>query len=219
MRLTLGVVSGCIEINDAFYLVIEKPRALYEFVNDLYTQINGNDGVIVFSDDNGVLKPSKSVELITTYIPFDVNEKRLLNKINGLLEKEAVNEVNYSSTMELLAQLENYISKLTETFMCSFEYNGLSVSSLIKMCGITIVDDSACNIEKLINYMDVVSELIGDRLFIFVNLTAFYPEDEVMDFIDTVKIKGFQVLIVDSVNRDYISDVEKLIIDEDLCII
>ena len=219
MRMTLSVVSGFIDIDNVFYLVIENPDAMYRFINDIYIQSIGEEGEIILSEESKILKLSKCVELITTYIPFDINEKRILNKIVGILEKEAVNELNYGKTMELLAQIENYVSSLTDMFNYSFDYSGISVTSLIKMCGISIIDDSLCKVDKLVIYMDMVRELLGDKLFVFVNPTSYYPKDMMLNFIETVKTKGHKVLIVDSMCRDYIKDIDRLIIDDDLCII
>lgn len=217
--MTLSIVSGYIDVDSVFYLVIEDPDAMYRFVDDLYRQISGDEGDITLSEDSKIIKMSKSVELITTYIPFDINEKRILNKINSMIEKEAVNELNYSKTMSLLAEIENYISGLTDRFRYSFDYTGITVSSLVKMCGVTIVDDSMCNIDKLVNFMDVVTDLLGERLFIYVNLTSYYSKSMVLDFVKTVRIKGYKVLIVDSSYREYMKEIDGLIIDDDLCII
>ena len=45
-------------------------------------------------------------ELIMNYIPFEVNTKKLMNSLAGVLEKEAVSEENFLQTQELLTKIE-----------------------------------------------------------------------------------------------------------------
>ena len=200
-------------------LIIENPNIMYRFINQLYNSINGEEEDLVLSNDNNILKTSKNIELVTTFIPFDINEKRLITKINALLEKEAVNELHYYETMNLLASIEKYINYLSEVLPCNIDYSSINISSLIKMCGVSIADDSLSVIERIYNYMNLVRDLLGEKIFVFVNMHSFFSNNDIQSFVDTVTSHKFYTLLIDSNEYDNIKKVRRIIIDKDLCII
>ncbi len=200
-------------------LIIENPNIMYRFINQLYNSINGEEEDLVLSNDNNILKTSKNIELVTTFIPFDINEKRLITKINALLEKEAVNELHYYETMNLLASIEKYINYLSEVLPCNIDYSSINISSLIKMCGVSIADDSLSVIERIYNYMNLVRDLLGEKIFVFVNMHSFFINNDIQSFVDTVTSHKFYTLLIDSNEYDNIKKVRRIIIDKDLCII
>ena len=148
-----------------------------------------------------------------------MNEKRLISKIQNFLEKEALNPDNFNKTMEVLANIEQYVYRLADTFPYELDFTGINISSLIKMCGLSIVDDSISNIEKIYNYMSIVRELLGDRLFVFANIRSYYSDDDMYKFVETVVDHKFKVLLVENYERNILSGTRRLIIDNDLCII
>ncbi len=201
-------------------LIIENPSAYYKFVEDIYNAINGGDTTIVLSEEGKIINSSKKMELITTFIPFEINEKRLLNKINGLLEDKAVSENKYIETMRLLTDIEGYMYDLSRDFPYNLDFSGISITSLIKMCGTVICDDSNSPIQRVLNYMEIVRDLLGDKLFIYVNMGAFFNVEEINMFIKTVSSHKFYVMMIDNYDYKYEKDlISKLIIDKDLCII
>ena len=157
--------------------------------------------------------------MITNYIPFDLNEKRLITKIQGLLEKEALNADNFQKTMTILADIERYVYGLSELFPYELDFKGISAAALIKMCGLVIVDDSISAIERIYNYMTIVRELLGEKLFIFSNMRSYFSDDDIQEFIDTIIDHKFNVLMIENSDRKRVNKTRKMIIDNDLCII
>lgn len=221
MKIASDFFQEVIEINEGeiFSLVIENQKLMLDFIKEIYGQINGEEGRIVLSDKDEILKISKTVELITTFVPFELNEKRLLAKINALLEKEAVNEKYYNKTMLLLAEIERHVDNIAAIFPYSFDYQGINVSSLVKMCGLNILDDSNSDIEKVVNYMSIVRDLLGEKLFIFVNMRLYFDDEDMQKFIDTVNAHNYYVMMIDGVEKSKLDGIRRLIIDKDLCII
>ncbi len=221
MRLISSLFQGEVNIGheEAFNLVIENKSVFYNFITDLYHQTQGQEGNTIISIDDQIVKTSKIVELITTIIPFEINEKRLITKINAILEKEALNEDNYQETMNLLGNIERYIDNLSDVVSVNIDCTGINAGSLVKMCGIEIVDDSECLVEKIFNYMNIVRELLGERLFVFVNLRSYVDDEELQKFIDTSIAHNIMVLLVDNYEGNKLKGLRKLIVDKDLCII
>lgn len=221
MKIITNLFSGEIVIENEVVssLIIEKPDVMYKLIDQLYKSINGEENDIVLSDENTILKISKNVELITTFIPFNINEKRLITKINSLLEQEAVNEIHYYETMNLLTSIEKYVNIIADVLPCNIDYSNINISSLIKMCGISIVDDGVSVIERVFNYMTLVRELLGEKVFVFVNMHSFFDINEMKMFVDTLIAHKFYVLLIDSNEYGKINKVRRVIVDKDLCII
>ena len=221
MKIITNLFSGEIVIENEVVssLIIEKPDVMYKLIDQLYKSINGEENDIVLSDENTILKISKNVELVTTFIPFNINEKRLITKINSLLEQEAVNEIHYYETMNLLTSIEKYVNIIADVLPCNIDYSNINISSLIKMCGISIVDDGVSVIERVFNYMTLVRELLGEKVFVFVNMHSFFDINEMKMFVDTLIAHKFYVLLIDSNEYGKINKVRRVIVDKDLCII
>ena len=70
---------------------------------------DGNEGKSVLSESGKTLPISKNLELLQSFIPFELNKKQLVNKLVASLEREAVGEDQYKKTVELLSEIEKYI--------------------------------------------------------------------------------------------------------------
>ena len=221
MRIVTKLFDARLEIkeDEILELVIENHKVLYNMLTDIYYQTLGNEGDTVLSEGDHIIKISKKVELITNYIPFDINEKRLINKIQSLLEKEAVSSDNYQKTMEIIAEIEQYVYRLSDSLPYELDLSGISAASLIKVCGISIVDDSESIIERVFNYMNIVRDLLGEKLFIFANIRSYFNDNDLQLFIDTVINHKFNVLFIDNRDCKKLNGMRKIIVDDDLCII
>ena len=71
-------------------LVIENRQLFRSFLCDIVSAIDGCRTDLVLSDKDKMLDSSKYVEIITDFINFDLNQKSLITKIIGELERSAV---------------------------------------------------------------------------------------------------------------------------------
>lgn len=221
MKLTSSLFQECImiESDKVTSLIIENQNLFLKILQELYSVTCGNEGDIILSENHTIMKASGMIELITTFVPFDINEKRLISKINTILEREALNEIHYMETMNLLSMIEMYMGELSNNLPCIIDYKSINITALIKMCGIEITDDSSSLIEKVFNYMMLVRELLGERLFIFVNMATFFSTEELQSFIETAVAHKFYVLLLDGNIHDRLEGTVRIIIDQDLCFI
>jgi len=221
MRLVYYDIPEGIEIYEdrISYLVIEDQRLLMRFIRELYDQYNGLDGKIALFEGDHELKISKNVELIYDFLSFDINEKKIISKINSILENIALDEDNYLESMNITASIEKYIYHLSEKLPYSFECNGIGISAVIKMASVSIVDDSKSDIDRIYLYMSIVQELLGEKLFVLVNLSSYYTDDEIQLLCETLIKHRIKALIVDNkpvLNNEFM---KRRIIDKDLCVI
>lgn len=78
-------------------------------------------------------------------------------------------------------------------------------------------DESETIIEKVYNYTNVMTDLSIANIFIFVNLKQYLSKSEYNNFINFIKVKKINILLIEN-RTTYSNENEKiLIIDKDLC--
>ena len=205
--------EGCLMI------VLENQRLLGEILTDFSQQLQGLDGRIVLSRNNKILPIQKHAELLSQIIPFDINQKMLVNKANAQLQQIAVNGENYLKTNELLGIWEKYLLELSLGLTGDFSFTRISAESLIKAAGIEFADDYDNLGEKLLDYMNLVQSYDKEKLFIYVNLRSYLTDTEMEEFSEDVAVREMRVLLLESLERSAIKGVRQYIVDDDLCVI
>ena len=221
MNLVTPFFTGEIQIDTAAVtaLVIENPRVFYGIIQDMYQQISGEAGDCILSNEKGILKFSKAADMTTSFVPFELNEKRLISKINAVLEQEALGAVHYGETMEILSRIEQFADVLSENLPYQLYFPGINIGALIKMLGTVVEDDSESDMERVFQYMQMVRSLLGDKLFIFVNMFSFFEREKLQLFFETAIRHEYQVLLIESKDYATMNYMRKVIIDQDLCVI
>lgn len=201
-------------------VVCEDPVSYYEIISDIYKQITGEKGQIVFSEDYVPIDMSKKAEMLSQFVPFCVNKKELLGKIYQKLNGHAVGEDMYVKTLDLNAAAEKYMFELTNDFSAELEYERPSdMSWLYKAFGVKIREDGKSLTEKIIDHMLAVREYIGDKVFFMVGLRNYITPTQADDLFKCVLLNGLTMVCVES-HETALSEYEnRTIIDKDICIL
>ena len=198
-------------------LVIENQSFFRSLLQDVADQIAGMEGETVLSQNDRVLSFSKYAELIDSYLGFSLNRKPLLNKILTVLEREAVDSRHYAETVNVLSEAEQLVAELSFPFPCSLICTKLTVGALLKSLGIEISEEYADPLEKMLDYMELVREFDQNKLFIFVNLRSYFPDEKVERFLESAIDHEFQILLIDGREYDRLKSEERVTVDKDLC--
>ncbi len=198
-------------------IVIENKTFFRKMVTSLFQQSKGEDGDFVLSEDYTPIEISKHIELLTQFVPFEINKKGILTKLYTAIEKEAVNESNYMVTQELLSDIERYLDSLLFDFSYGFEYEKLSIGNLIKSVGIVLNEEYENGLEKILDYMQLVREFDREKIFVFVNMRSYYSDESMELFSKEALSRKFKILLIDNVENEQLSNERRLIIDKDLC--
>lgn len=219
MKLMIPFFSApiCFEENILNTLVIENQKLFRDVIDDIRSQIDKNDGDIIFSLNNRLIEMAGNVEIISEFLDLDINSKNLISKVQNVLEKTALDEQHYMETQEVLSGIEHYIQKLSFSCPCDVECGKLTVSNLLKMAGLRFTAAYRSHTEKLFDYMTLVRDLEKDKLFIFVNMRSWFTDEETETFIDTVMVHKFRILLIDNCEHTRLPREKRVIIDRDLC--
>lgn len=218
MKLASPMFETVIEINEGevFSLILENKTLFRSYLEDLYAQANGENGSIVLSENNEPVPIKKNIEIIDSFVPFDINTKHMLSCICSVLEKRAADEDFFLKTSALLSDIENYISDLCFELPFSPECKKLSAASLIKAAQVCVSYDYNSVIEAVTDYMTIIRDFDKTNLFILVNFGSYFSEAEINMFVRTMKLKQMRILTIDSAEFKS-SGIKRLTIDDDLC--
>ena len=198
-------------------LVVDNPDFYRSLLCDIYGQLQGDEGKLILSDKGKTLAISKWVELVDNCIHFELNRKSLLTKVCAAMERTAVSEAFFLKTSELLSVLENYVDELAFELPGDIVCEKCSVTGILKGVGISLRDDYADPLERLIDLMELVREFDRDKLFVLVGLRSFFADGRVELLLKTVLEHSYRVLLLDSIAREKLPYEKRLTIDNDLC--
>lgn len=220
MRLVTKMFDGIIEVKEGetSSLVIENQDIFRRFLVSLYNQINGKEGEIILSEDDKELKISSKVDIIYEFVSFDINQKKLIAKIIATLEERALDEINFARTQKFLSEWELYVEELTDVFSCNVSFNSISMSSLLKASGVKVGHDYISEIEEVQDYMSLSCELLGERLFVYVNMRSYFTDEQMQMFIEYVINHKYKVILLESSARSLLKGEKRITVDCDLCV-
>ena len=200
-------------------LVIENRTVWCSILNDMAEKLRGNEGKIELSCNDKINPLSKNVELISQFIPFDMNPKGLLTKIMNEMQKIAVNEQHFVQTTTVLSCLEKYLLELTVDMVGNIGFSKINIESLIKSAGIELESDYDNLGEKILDYFELVNAYDSKKLFVLVNLRSYLSEPEMKEFLKNVIVHQYEILLVDSVDYPVLELEKRYIVDADQCIL
>lgn len=199
-------------------LVIENKKifrqALRSFLDDTVEEL------FTFSQDFQPFDFNKRGFFISNAIDLDFQNKKLVNKINSLMQQTAVNECG-EDLASIQTLLVNLFDKLNE--MYDFEYDSnfeIDYSSILKLFQFNI-DTSLRELPQLlISYIIILNKYLKFDLFVFHSLYDFFDDNELEGIYETLSLSYINILILSSSKPRHISKFEEIhILDSDLCVI
>ena len=198
-------------------LVIENQNMLLTFLNDLYSQLCGFEGKTVISENNSPLSIEKNLELLSQFVPFEINKKNLINKLNSSLVKTALDNCHYSQTLEFITTINSYLNNLSFDLNCDVDFDDIDIHSVIKAINPHFKDSYSNLAEKIIDYFELVTEFDKQKLFITFNIRSFISDEETYLFIETIKSHDYNVIMIENCEHNLLDNESRFIIDNSLC--
>lgn len=199
-------------------LVIEDKKYYLRFINDLYNQINFNDTSFVFSEGDNNIDAGKCLNLILDIFALTVNNRKAITKIYSELAAEAQESEYYMKTQELLAKIAEYMAEILPSQKNALTFNEkLDISSIFKLTEVKFVEERDSILEKIIDYMEVMTNYCGIKCFFFVNLKSFFDENQLNLFYKDVIYRKYMVVLLENTCAFYNEMERRVVLDSDLC--
>lgn len=201
-------------------IIIEEQSAFCNIVSDIQSQLDGEMGDAVLSENYNLIDIKKNADLITQLIPFTVNHKELINKLYSDLKLKSVDEKTHLSTNKMISDISRYIYMLIE----DSEYELLmtrpdDISGFLKAFNIRFDDKELSLSEKLLEYMIASREMRGINVFITVNLRSYLTDLQAQQLFESVILRKLSLICIESSEHSHLPNEKIIIVDKDLCVI
>ena len=199
-------------------LVVENVELLRTIILQLKFQINNKIGDFILSDNDEILDISKNILLITDVFEISGLSKQLKNKLQQYVESSYDNDDLYQDVYQKLIEFGNDLINSVQYPLCFSQ--SLTKIDIVKMLDIQLEHNYSSLLEEVIDYIDIFSQIIKTKLFVFVSLRSFLTGEEFNNFMKIMDYKGIRVLLIErylSLDNGINNNVH--IIDKDLCVI
>jgi len=152
-------------------------------------------------------------------LAVDCNSKKII----GRLYKE-VNEKVISDKMIELSELNTHIINFFDNIESELPYNltydmNLDLLGLLKLYRFSIDSNPESFLEKLIDYIRVMSSVAGIRIFFFTDLRKWLDEEECRQLYEYVLYNKILLILIENSESTKLLEEKVLILDKDLCMI
>ena len=221
MKLVLYLIDEIVNLSNeekVNIIVIENQNYFTDILTDFSNQVNKLRGKCVLSYDNSPIDMYKNLEIITEFIPFDINKKPLVNKLLKIADFISQNEDFVLKTKSLYSYVSEYALSIAERidYNIDFLYE-FDVSAILKAINFKFMDEGMSISEKVIEYMLLVREFENDKCFVLVNFRNYLNNEEIDEFYKTVLYNKLRVLIISASDYPKSEYEKKIIVDTDLC--
>lgn len=207
------------EENRTAILVVEEKKLRYKLIDELYRQCEGEDGQFILSDNMQILKLNKVADIIMNPFSIDFNNRKVLAKLYQEIETYGT-----ESFYEEKQRINGDILKLFDKIMLNVPYNittklEFELAEICKLYNVQLEDVSDTLLEKLMEYIRIMSQLCALKVFIFVNLTMYLTKDEIKELYNFSFNQKVYLLLIEFIMPENLCNEKGCVIDEDGCII
>ena len=209
MDLSYGEISS---------IAIENPIVLDHFIRDLYNSMNKKEDKIHILDNFERIDYIKITDLIfspigLTYDKRDV-QRKLIQNILGEIEES---DLSYKFTEICSEFLENVDKiKMNCEYDIDFDEN-FEMYKLMQCFDIHLQEPSGTFVERLVEYISVMSKLMEKQVFILVGCNGYMDEKDYDLLQKHVAYENIVFLQIEGSAKKLRNSKNQYIIDTDLC--
>lgn len=201
-------------------IIIENENLFYSMVKEFKDALSGVETKYLLSDDITEVSLCHNADMITDILAFDPCDKKIISAIYRDIEKNAMNEENYTQTLEIITMVQKYIGDLVDDFNCPVDImSELSFSGIIKAANFSFSIQSDTLIERLYDYVRLVSRYMNKTIFTFVNLKPFVSNEDLEKLYAFFEYEKYHLILFEGSEKQHIPGEKHLVIDKDLCVI
>ena len=199
-------------------LIIENRDFFRSAIQDIYSQINGREGNFVLSENNKIIDFSKNAELITQFVPFESNSKKLITKLYSSIKSSVTEPDIYMKIAEIKSNIFRYMDSIANEFDFNVKYNeDFDITVLLKMVDLKFESEYETLSENVLEYILNSEGLEGSKLHILVNFRSYVNKDELECFCTTLVKHNISLLLIDNFEYEKFDCEKRVIVDEHFC--
>lgn len=208
-----------IEENQVIVLSVENTRAYAELLQDIWNQSQGGEGGFILSEKEKVLKISKEVECIFNPFALECNDRKLVTHLYQQMKEQADNFL-MEETMQINTEINRFLDTLIFQIPFVLKHNQeFDILNLFKLYEVKFDSDVDTVLERIIEYLRVMSKICGIVLYVFVGLKHYLNPNELNELYQFAFYEKIKLILLESIHLPLNEGEKGWIIDADLCII
>ena len=205
--------------NEILVLTVENPETYSILLYDLWSQYEGGEGSFIFSDNEKEIKLSTKSECIYNPFSIDCNNKKIITKLYQELKSQSDTFIQ-EDTVAVRKNIIEYMDKLIATVPYGLKYNfDADIVNMIKAYDIKFDSEADTLLEKIIEYMRIISSICNINIFIFNDIKHYFSIQEINYLYEFAIYNKLYIVIIEPTESYKNSSEKRWIIDKDLCII
>ena len=199
-------------------IIIENPRILDSFVLGLYNSTSTKEDKVYILDNFEKIEFAKLVDLVFSPLELTYEKKDIQKKLlQNILEEITESDISYRFSEICSSFLENiYEVKMNSEYDIDFDEN-LEMQKLIKCFNIHLKEPMGSFVERIVEYISVMSKLMGKQIFILVGCAHYIDNDEYKLLQKHVAHENVAVLTVEGRQNTLKNPGNQYIMDVELC--
>lgn len=199
-------------------LIVENPHEYYAFVTDLMDELQGVPSRFSCWEDTERVRGDKVGDVVADLFNFDVVDKKITSLLYKKLTKNYFNGAFVADFNKINSELQLFLQNLCSTVDFALDFGEISLDDVFKACSVKPLRTYQSYLEKIICYINLLTELKGTYLYAFVGLKDVLSDDDLRLLHNHCRLnKVYLLLIESSKKRPLLAEERAVIITDDLC--
>ena len=199
-------------------IVVESPHIYDSMIMDLYRQMNREEERWDLLQDEDLLVLDKYCDLLMSPADLHFYKKEIQKELIPEIVREIESSEKFEDLLEQHGDFVQMMSQLCEQYKypleCDFDF---CLKEYLKQYKVTLADVEGSALEKLLEYIPVVQELMGKTVFFLHGYSDYLTEDDFRHLQKWVKYQEYYIVFLGSRQLSLKEDTNEYIIDLDLC--
>ncbi|WP_233543734.1 type II-A CRISPR-associated protein Csn2 [Faecalibacillus faecis] len=173
-----------------------------------------SDNIVFVSNDS--LINMKDILIVFDLLNFNINNKTIINKLYNHLSDNIISNIDEENELkDNFMKMVRIVYDEIDDFNVDISLNEeLDLIKLFKMLNVEINTDYDGVLERMIDLLEIYSEL-NDQTIIFINILSYFSDEEIIEIQKYINYKKLSVLFFEnSYNRGVYFE-NQYIIDDD----
>lgn len=219
MRFSHTELNGELQWTDICHineLIIEAPTFLRSVLHDLSA---GEANGIKFINGGKPMDLAKEIDVICNPLNLNFNNRRAMATLLKLLVKASLSDEMYMETNVFKSRVVKYLDEVvdSENFVFEVVADDFAIDNIAKAVNLHIVDDEDDFVDLLTDYMSMMAELAGVKLFVFLNLRTMLSDGELARLIGNINNHQLDIFLIEGHQFGKVEGCGRVIVDADLC--
>ncbi|MCK9329434.1 MAG: type II-A CRISPR-associated protein Csn2 [Candidatus Cloacimonetes bacterium] len=199
-------------------IAIEDPDIFRQYVKDLFLQISGFDGPFVLSDGISEKNIKDSMVFITNPLSIEAEDRRIKTKLASMLKDLIQSEDMLQDEMMLRNAFEFFKAKIQENLPYKITFADYDAGSLVKFLDFSVETEFESDMEKLLEYLNLMNDICQIGCFVFINLLSFFNHEDLITFFSECQSLKHSLILIENHNPDNnFLTAKHIVIDRDKC--